>query len=260
MASEYWQTRYTGYSVAMDMLMNYTVVAVSTVLLNILLLSMYPYKSRIIFGYIISFISLVIVFCSELVWYFFDIQTSYSIISVACALSSIGCAIQQASYFGYASIFPKKYIQAVLIGEGLAGFLAAIAYVLIKFTANSAIWTVIFFSTPTIFIVFSAVLYAKHIHIHSPFVHYYVKTTAPIESHSNRRLNELQNRSNTKWTIVRIVYPFMVCIALTNFVTASIHPRIEAEIISCNLKELMPISLMLMFTASDVIAKVGVTN
>lgn len=260
MASDYWEFRFTGYSVAMDMSMTYIIITVSTVLLNNLFLSLFSFKVRIIFGYIVSLIALTIVFFCEIVWHVFNAQTPYSVISIAGASAAIGCAIQQSSYFGFASMFPKKYIQALLVGEGLAGFIAAIAHILIKLTSNSAIWTIIFFLIPTAYIVFSAVLYYTHIHIHSPFVHYYVKTaniTRPIESRTNRRMGHFENGPDTKWGVARTVYPFMVCIALTYFVTVSIHPGIEAEIISCNLKNWMPVLLMFMFTTSDVIGKVS---
>lgn len=81
--------------------------------------------------------------------------------------------------------------------------------------------------------------------------------TRPIESRTNRRLGTFQHGPDTKWGVARTVYPFMVCIALTYFVTVSIHPGIEAEIISCNLKNWMPVLLMFMFTTSDVIGKVS---
>lgn len=161
MASDYWQFRFTGYSVAMDMSMTYIIITVSTVLLNNLFLSLFSFKVRIIFGYIVALIALTIVFFCEIVWHIFNAQTPYSVISIAGASTAIGCAILQSSYFGFASMFPKKYIQAVLVGEGLAGFLAAIAHILIKLTSNSAIWTIIFFLIPTAYIVFSGVLYAK---------------------------------------------------------------------------------------------------
>lgn len=51
MASDYWQERFPGHSVALDMSMTYIIVAFATVLLNNLFLSLFSFKVRIIFGY-----------------------------------------------------------------------------------------------------------------------------------------------------------------------------------------------------------------
>lgn len=264
MASEYWQDRFPGYSVAGDLSMTYIIITIATMLLNNLFLSLFSFKVRIIFGYIILIVAVTIVFFCEMVWHIFGAQTAFSVISVASVLAAIGCAIKQSSFYGFASMFPKKYVQAIMVGEGLAGFLAAITHIFVKLTTKSGILTIAFFLIPTIYIVFSCILYAKHIHIHSPFVHYYVKMSniarRPEETRTpyfNRRLNSLRSGPDTRWGVARTVYPFMVCIALTFFVTVSVHPGIEAEIISCDLKSWMPILLMLIFTTSDVIGKVS---
>lgn len=49
-ASDYWQSRFPGQSVALDMSMTYILVAFGTVLLNNVFLSIAPFKLRVTFG------------------------------------------------------------------------------------------------------------------------------------------------------------------------------------------------------------------
>lgn len=117
MASDYWQERFRGRSVALDMSMTYIIVAFSTVLLNNLFLSLFSFKTRIIFGYAISLSTLVFVALCEVAWHMFSAQTAYSVNLIAVSLTAIGCTVQQSSFYGFASMFPKKYTQAVMAGE-----------------------------------------------------------------------------------------------------------------------------------------------
>lgn len=117
MASDYWQERFRGRSVALDMSMTYIIVAFATVLLNNLFLSLFSFKMRIIFGYAISLSTLIFVALCEVAWHMFSAQTAYSVNLVAVSLTAIGCTVQQSSFYGFASMFPKKYTQAVMAGE-----------------------------------------------------------------------------------------------------------------------------------------------
>lgn len=50
MAADYWQDRFHGKNVAMDMTMIYIIVAFATVLLNNIFLTLVPYRVRIATG------------------------------------------------------------------------------------------------------------------------------------------------------------------------------------------------------------------
>lgn len=79
MASDYWQKRYDGRNVALDMSMTYIAVAFATVLLNNIFLSLFTFKTRIMFGYAISLSTLVFVAFCEVAWHMFTAQTAYSV-------------------------------------------------------------------------------------------------------------------------------------------------------------------------------------
>lgn len=49
-AADYWQSRFPGQSVALDMSMTYIIVALATVLLNNVFLTLAPFRVRVAFG------------------------------------------------------------------------------------------------------------------------------------------------------------------------------------------------------------------
>lgn len=117
MASDYWQARFPGRSVALDMSMTYIIVAFATVLMNNIFLSLFSFKTRIVFGYTISLTTLIFVALCEVGWHMFDSKTAYSVNLIAVSATAIGCTVQQSSFYGFASMFPRKYTQAVMAGE-----------------------------------------------------------------------------------------------------------------------------------------------
>lgn len=69
-------------------------------------------------GYAISFTTLIFVAICEVAWHLFTSQTvSYSVNLAAVSLVAMGCTIQQSSFYGFASMLPKQYTQAVMAGE-----------------------------------------------------------------------------------------------------------------------------------------------
>lgn len=61
----------------------------------------------------------------------------------------------------------------------------------------------------------------------------------------------------SRWDVVKTIYPYMTSIAIAYFVTLSLYPGIESEIISCNLHSWMPVLLMFTFNTADVVGKVS---
>lgn len=271
MTSAYWQHRFIEmqnfeeYSMKSHMSVTYIVIGLATVLLNNLFLSLVSLNVRIMFGFIACFIAMAIVAVSEIVIQIFAAEMAHSMLFVACAVTAIACAVLQSSFYGFGCMFPKKYTQAIMVGEGLAGFFAAVTRILVHLTATKAnrqqsnsIWTIVFFLIPTIYIVICFKLYVNHIYNHSPLVHYFVRLANSSRCTNDNRLNRRSIESDTRCGVARTVYPYMVCIALTYVVTVSLHPSIITEIISCSLEEWMPVLLLFVFSTSDVIGKVSV--
>lgn len=83
---------------------------------------------------------------------------------------------------------------------------------------------------------------------------------APSCTLGNRRFGGFRSGLESRWRVAQAIYPYMVCIALAYCVTLSLYPGLESEIISCSLKNWMPVLLMGMFNVSDVIGKVNISE
>ncbi|KAL7302659.1 hypothetical protein TKK_0004719 [Trichogramma kaykai] len=121
-AVDYFQDRYPGTTVVFDMSVVYIITAFFAVLLNNVLVETLSLGTRIIFGYFVSFVTLNFVATCEILWDLFSLSTSYTINLVAVAVVSLGCTVQQSSFYGFTSMLPSRYTQAVMAGESLAGF------------------------------------------------------------------------------------------------------------------------------------------
>lgn len=161
------------------MSMTYIFVAFGTVLMNNIVLSVAPFQSRVLFGYMISFTTLIFVAVCEVAWHMFATNTAYLVNMSAVALTAIGCTVQQSSFYGFASMLPKQYTQAVMAGESIAGFLVSSNRVVTKLLINNdRVSTVIFFLTSTLYILFSYLLHVAT--INSPFVRFHVEACSKI--------------------------------------------------------------------------------
>lgn len=73
------------------MSMTYIVVAFGTVLLNNVFLSLFSFKVRILFGYMISLSTFLFVSICEVAIEVFSVQTAYAANLAAVSLTAIGC-------------------------------------------------------------------------------------------------------------------------------------------------------------------------
>ena len=59
-----------------------------------------------------------------------------------------------------------------------------------------------------------------------------------------------------RWEVAKSIWPYMLSIGLVYFVTLCLYPGIESEIVSCKLGSWMPVILMAVFNAADLVGKV----
>jgi len=87
-----------------------------------------------------SFITLIFVVVCEVWWEAWGSSTSYTVNLAAVAVVSVGCtgkncffflklekktfnfSVQQSSFYGYTSMLPPRYTQAVMVGESRFSF------------------------------------------------------------------------------------------------------------------------------------------
>lgn len=131
-AVDYFQARYPGSTVVFDMSVVYITVAFFAVFANNILVETLSLNTRITFGYLVSFVTLNFVVICEIWWELFGVASSYDINLIAVAVVSLGCTVQQSSFYGYTSMLPSRYTQAVMTGESVAGFWVSTNRILTK--------------------------------------------------------------------------------------------------------------------------------
>ncbi|XP_065204229.1 equilibrative nucleoside transporter 4 isoform X2 [Planococcus citri] len=172
-AVDYFQSRYPDSTIIFDMSLVYIVVSFFAVLANNVLVEALPLNTRITFGYLISFVTLVFVALCEVWWEVFGSNISYFINLIAVATVALGCTIQQSSFYGYTSMLPSRYTQAVMAGESAAGFLVSVNRILTKFLlSNQQFNTLLFFGISSVGV---AVCFILHqIVERSDFIQFYL--------------------------------------------------------------------------------------
>ncbi|CAB4054833.1 SLC29A4 [Lepeophtheirus salmonis] len=130
-AVDYYQDKFGG-TIIFDLSVTYILTSFIAVILNNMLVESVSVHFRITSGYTISFITLCFVAFFEIGLNIFPQEESYTITLVAVAFVAFGCTIQQSSFYGYSSMLPSRYTQAIMIGESTAGFLLSVNRILTK--------------------------------------------------------------------------------------------------------------------------------
>ncbi|KAK6617124.1 hypothetical protein RUM43_014726 [Polyplax serrata] len=173
-AVDYFQSRYPGTTIVFDISLVYIVMAFFAVLGNNILVETLTLNTRITFGYLISFVTLLFaVIFGEVWWEVFGPSTTYTMTLIAVAVVALGCTVQQSSFYGYTSMLPSRYTQAVMAGESAAGLLVSLNRILTKsLIDDQRLNTLIFFFLSTLMI---AICFALHRCVNkTEFVQFYI--------------------------------------------------------------------------------------
>ncbi|KAG8177783.1 hypothetical protein JTE90_012903 [Oedothorax gibbosus] len=145
-AVDYFQAKYPGTTIVFDMSLVYILVALLAVLINNLLVEALTLHARITFGYVVSLATLLHVALFEIWMEVFDLWHGYFVNLLAVAFVSFGCTVQQSSFYGYTSMLPSRYTQAVMTGESAAGLLVSLNRIVTKLLLrDERLNTLIFF-------------------------------------------------------------------------------------------------------------------
>ncbi|XP_069687819.1 equilibrative nucleoside transporter 4 [Periplaneta americana] len=357
-AVDYFQGKYPGTTIVFDMSLVYIVMAFFAVLANNVLVETLSLNTRITFGYLVSFFTLFFVAICEIGLDIFETSTSYTINLIAVAIVALGCTVQQSSFYGYTSMLPSRYTQAVMAGESAAGFLVSGNRILTKLLLDDPKINTIIFFVMSIGIV--ALCFCLHQVVRrTDFVQFYITlcresrkivleptedvglmdpldqadgmmksqygvlklqqsplaTDSGTSSSDNAaaaaaaagtgqyspfsfsnpvyeptaanapgsgaaggptykvedvviRMRSVYGSSQGKawgglkrgfmarWEVAKTIWPYMLSIGLAYFVTLCLYPGIESEIISCKFGNWMPVILMAVFNAADLVGKV----
>lgn len=125
----------------------YIVVSLISVTFTNILVESISFSWRINIGYLVSVGTLCFVALIEIYWESFPLDLAYKLNLLCVAVVAFGCTLQQSSYYGYTSMLPTRYTQAVMTGESAAGLIVSINRILTKsLLEDERINTLFFFS------------------------------------------------------------------------------------------------------------------
>nr|KAG5696108.1 hypothetical protein BaRGS_020509 [Batillaria attramentaria] len=128
---------------------------------------------RITFGYIVSFVMLLVIALCDVLFQLFTPDVAYKITLGAVGVVAVGSTVQQSSFYGYTSMLPSRYTQAVMTGESLAGVMVSTNRILTKaLLKDERLNTIIFFFISIGILLACFVVF--HISRRSNFVKFYV--------------------------------------------------------------------------------------
>ncbi|XP_013395768.1 equilibrative nucleoside transporter 4-like [Lingula anatina] len=156
-AVDYYQDRFPDTTIVFDMSLTYICVAFVSVCINNVLVELLSLHTRITVGYVISFLTLLSVALFDVWFELLTRDSAYRVTLVAVGTVALGCTVQQSSFYGYTSMLPMRYTQAVMTGESAAGLLVSANRIVTKALLNDEkVNTMIFFciSVVTVFACF----------------------------------------------------------------------------------------------------------
>ncbi|KAI1289449.1 Equilibrative nucleoside transporter 4 [Halotydeus destructor] len=189
-AVDYFQDRYQGSTIIFDMSFVYILVAFIAVLINNALVESVSLSMRINFGYLISLGTLTVVTICEVAWESFPTSLGYLLNLVGVAIVAFGCTIQQSSFYGYTSMLPARYTQAVMAGESAAGLIVSANRIVTKLLISDERANTLMFFSLSIFIILICVVIHNLLE-RTDFIQYYVRMCNNSSSMSTTTLTSL---------------------------------------------------------------------
>jgi solute carrier family 29 (equilibrative nucleoside transporter) protein 4 len=172
-AVDYYQGKYPQSTIVFDMSLTYICSAFVGVVLNNILVEKLSLSVRVTFGYVLSFTMLLFIAICDVALTMFSPAVSYRITLVAVTVVALGCTVQQSSFYGYTSMLPARYTQAVMTGESAAGLIVSVNRILTKAMMQDVHRsTLLFFALSIIFVLVCCT--AFHVTRRTDFVHFYV--------------------------------------------------------------------------------------
>ncbi|XP_077980121.1 equilibrative nucleoside transporter 4-like [Glandiceps talaboti] len=209
-AVDYFHMKYPGSTIVFDMSLTYILVAFGAVLLNNVLVETFSLHTRISFGYLIAFISLTFVAIFEVGLEVFAHDLSYIVILIAVAAVALGCTVQQSSFYGYASMLPKRFTQGIMTGESAAGLLTSINRIVTKLLLkDERVNTIIFFCISIVFVI--ACFICHHVTRRTDFIRHHMMLIKNAKASEDEK-----------------------CVANVDDEEVRIHARVSSSQVSCD--------------------------
>nr|XP_027205339.1 equilibrative nucleoside transporter 4-like [Dermatophagoides pteronyssinus] len=170
-AVDYFQQRFPDTTIIFDMSATYIVITFFTVIIQNLFVEIIPFRWRLNFGYLISLLFMMF----AVIWEIWLRLGTYLDNLIIISIIAVGCSIQQSTFYGYTSMLPKRYVQAVMTGESAAGVFVSFNRIITKilYPTEPEFNTILFFSISIIVISICAIIHVV-ILPRSDFIRYYL--------------------------------------------------------------------------------------
>uniref|UniRef100_A0AAY5F4I2 Asolute carrier family 29 member 4b n=1 Tax=Electrophorus electricus TaxID=8005 RepID=A0AAY5F4I2_ELEEL len=257
---DYLHRKFTGSPIVFDMSLTYILVALGAVILNNALVERLSLHTRISAGYLFALGPLVFVSVFDVWLELFNSRQSYAITLTAVATVAFGCTVQQSSFYGYTGMLPKRYTQGVMTGESTAGVIVSLSRIFTKLLVeNEKNNTIIFFlfsvSMETLCLLLHMLVWrSRFVRYHTGRVQHgdaWVKGQIAAPAAQQRGDAALR-----RCAVARVLWPYMLSICVTYFVTLCLFPGLESELRNEALGEWLPILTMGLFNMADFVGKI----
>ncbi|XP_023327092.1 equilibrative nucleoside transporter 4 [Eurytemora carolleeae] len=185
-AVDFYKVMFPGSSIMFDISLVYILTALLAVLLNNIFIDTFTLNSRIRFGYFLAIVTLgLVVLCNSMSSSIGRNQL-YATTLTAVAAVSLGSTVQQSSFYGYTSMLPTRYTQAVMLGESMAGVLSSMFRILTKMLVKEETYsTTIFFLISLLILILCLTLFPKV--QRSEFVSFYISMALKSQEKTEER-------------------------------------------------------------------------
>jgi len=185
-AVDFYKVTFPSSSIMFDISLVYILTSLLAVLINIVLVDAVSLNSRIMFGYVVSIFTLGCVVVSISYADQMARENLYATTLTAVAAISLGATIQQSSFYGYTSMLPTRYSQAVMTGESIAGVITCLFRICTKLAVTEETRsTTIFFIISISILVVCLLIFPKV--QKSEFVSFYISMVNYSKKEKKRR-------------------------------------------------------------------------
>eukprot|EP00118_Oscarella_pearsei_P015927 m.148023 g.148023 ORF g.148023 m.148023 type:complete len:482 (+) comp38488_c0_seq4:23-1468(+) len=286
-AIDYFEAVYPDEKFAFLVTAVYFYVTCPSVFLNTLIIRLISLRLRIRLSYILFLIALVTVLAVNWQITVEGTAVTFGLTLFTLALVSFACGVQQASYYGFVGQLPRRYVQAVMTGESVAGLVVSIDRVITKAAISDCRQSsLVFFGLSIAFVVFCAV--SHEMIYRSPLVVYHLGLSSTAEATSPEKYTPLKEKDEeliemqtttqrdesvggkpqvslrkrladgiSVWlSIGRRLWLYMLAIGSAYFLTLLIFPGLLSEIHGDHFKNnWLPVILISLFNFFDFIGK-----
>ncbi|XP_060029210.1 equilibrative nucleoside transporter 4 isoform X2 [Erinaceus europaeus] len=282
---DYLHHKYPGTPIVFDLSLTYILVALGAVLLNNVLVERLSLHTRITAGYLLALGPLLFISVCDVWLQLLSRDQAYAVNLAAAGIVALGCTVQQSSFYGYTGMLPQRYTQGVMTGESTAGVVVSLSRILTKLLLPERAGTLLFFLLAAALELLCLLLHlllrrSRFVRFHTaraPARHPELADPggSPRDSPAHevacgptytrfdlpgtglrRSWPTLRALLLHRYAVARVIWAYMLSMAVTYFITLCLFPGLESQIRHCALGDWLPILVMAVFNLSDFVGKI----